>query len=537
VSSPRGDPRSRERDRAAGTPDQYRTLFEDSSVPIIIFDQATFEIVAVNRSVVENYGYTREELLSMTIPDLVPEWEHEKFLESRARLAQEGSERRRRLWSGPWHHRRKDGSMVELEILGNDIEFDGRQCRVSFCTDVTVHNKVVAELARAREEAVEASNLKSAFLANMSHELRTPMNGVIGMTSLLLDSELNEEQRAFAEQAVRSGEQMLAIINDILDISKLEAGRVELDMTVFDLRDALADACAGARAEATAKGVAFVVEVAPELAAPLRGDCRRIQQIVTNLVSNAVKFTRSGTVAVAVAVKDMVKDRVAIELSVSDTGIGIAPEVVARMFDPFAQAEVATTRHYGGTGLGLAIVRELAELMGGGVSARSEPGVGSTFVVAIELETVSQLDAERPAAPAQPAAGPRWTAPPRVLVVEDSAVNQIVAARLIERVGCDVQVAADGRDALAALARERFSAVLMDCQMPVLDGYSATAELRERERAGSRHTPVIAMTAYAMEGDRARCLAAGMDDYISKPLERGELEAVLRRWIPSEEPE
>ncbi len=224
----------------------------------------------------------------------------------------------------------------------------------------------------------------------------------------------------------------------------------------------------------------------------------------------------------------------AVELSVADTGIGVEPKLLARMFDPFAQAEVSTTRNYGGTGLGLAIVRELVELMGGSVCATSEPGRGSTFRVSLALEVAgtSASASREPRWHDEPAI-PAWATPPRVLVADDSAVNQIVAARLLERCGCEVQLAGDGREALAALECDQFAAVLMDCQMPLLDGYAATIELREREAGTGRHTPVIAMTAYAMKGDRERCLGVGMDDYISKPLARRELETLIRHWIPA----
>jgi CheY-like chemotaxis protein/anti-sigma regulatory factor (Ser/Thr protein kinase) len=263
----------------------------------------------------------------------------------------------------------------------------------------------------------------------------------------------------------------------------------------------------------------------------LRGDGRRLQQIVLNLVSNAVKFTSHGNVSVEVSAPATDERYVALQVVVADTGIGIEAATLARMFEPFSQADASTTRLYGGTGLGLAIVRELVELMGGIVSAESEPGEGSRFTVTIKLEQAAAANGTD--APAGEPGAPAWASPPLVLVVEDSAVNQIVAARSLERCGCCAVVASDGREALAALARRRFDAILMDCQMPVLDGYAATAELRKREARRGAHTPVIAMTAHAMDGDRERCLEAGMDDYISKPMRREELAGLLHRWIPS----
>jgi len=253
---------------------------------------------------------------------------------------------------------------------------------------------------------------------------------------------------------------------------------------------------------------------------------------VLNLVSNAVKFTRKGKVSVSVNAPAADEHSVLLSICVTDTGIGIEPEALQRMFEPFSQADASTTRLYGGTGLGLAIVSELAELMGGLITAESKVGKGSAFTVTIKLERPSSSDmaAENGRAPA---GIPAWSEPPLVLVVEDSSVNQIVAARSLERCGCRAEVAADGREGLEALLAGKFDAVLMDCQMPVLDGYAATAELRKREAQTGEHMPVIAMTAHAMDGDRERCLAAGMDDYISKPMRREELAEILHRWIPA----
>ena len=387
---------------------------------------------------------------------------------------------------------------------------------------------------RARDEAVDASNMKSAFLRNVSHEIRTPMNGVMGMTELLLQTPLNDEQRTYAEQVEQSGEHMLTIINDILDISQIETGRVELEMSEFDLYEAVERACVPGGLEAQAKGVALEIEVDQQAARRVRGDGARVRQVLMNLVGNAVKFTAEGSVRVRV----MPRPETAVggvRFEVVDTGIGIEPAMLERMFEPFVQADGSTTRKYGGNGLGLSIAKELVELMGGLIGAESEPGHGSTFWFELPMQRVTsvsgQTGRERGAALAE--RRPNTNAP-LVLVVEDSPVNRLVTVRVLERCGFRAHVVNDGQEALDALSMQAYDAVLMDCQMPELDGYEATRELRRREGDG-RRTPVIAMTAHAMTGDRERCLAAGMDDYIAKPVRSQALVAVLQRWIAKDQ--
>jgi CheY-like chemotaxis protein len=328
---------------------------------------------------------------------------------------------------------------------------------------------------------------------------------------------------------------MVDLINDILDIAKIEAGQLILEVTDYALRETIEQACTSAGTALQAKGVAFELEIADSVPEQTRGDGRRLRQILLNLVSNAVKFTSEGKVTVRATMRRSRGSDAVLRVEVSDTGIGIEPSIMDQVFEPFTQADASTTRHYGGSGLGLAISRELAELLGGTIGADSKPGVGSTFWLELPLSapaaTDDQLLAPTPTGLAERAL---WSTPPLVLVAEDNVVNQIVAARTLERCGCHADVVADGREALEALAARHYDAVLMDCQMPVMDGYEATTDLRRRE-GDAEHTPVIAMTAHAMNGAVEKCMAAGMDDYIAKPMRRAQLIDILRAWIPPQD--
>ena len=522
------------REQLRASEERYRLLFEQTPQPMVVYDRATLEIVAVSDAMVAAYGYSRDELHSMAIPNLLPPEDVEQllaFLNANPNGAR--PEFAGRPAGYPGRHRLKDGTMIEIEVTSSNLDLNGRDCRIAHFDDVTLRNAAAAEVAIARDQAVEASNTKSAFLANVSHEIRTPMNGVIGMNELLLGTELTDEQREYAEQVTRSGEQMLAIINDVLDLSKIETGHFELDISDFDLHETIKETCSVAAGQARVKGLRLELELDAEVPIRRRGDGRRLRQILLNLVSNAVKFTSDGSVSVRVSSAPRPSDAALVRLEVADTGIGIDAASVQRMFEPFTQADASTTRHYGGTGLGLAIARELVEMMGGTIGADSEVGSGSTFWFEVELGAAEA--AELPSAHQAGAnGGPQaWSSPPLILVAEDSQINQIVAARSLERCGCRTHVVGDGLEALKALETQRYDAVLMDCQMPSMDGYEATAELRRREHGG-RHTPVIAMTAHAMDGDRQRCLDAGMDDYITKPMRYAELSDKLHQWIPGE---
>jgi signal transduction histidine kinase/CheY-like chemotaxis protein len=391
-------------------------------------------------------------------------------------------------------------------------------------------NVQLEEMIRHAQQMAEAAEIansaKGQFLANMSHEIRTPINGIIGMTNLTLDTPLSGEQREYLDMVQHSADALLAIIEDILDFSKIESGRIELNRGPFALRATLRETLRPLVLRAGQKGLQLTLEVDDQTPDSLIGDQGRLRQVIINLVANAVKFTREGGVTVTVGIEGpQDADHAIVHFAIIDTGIGIAPEKHAVIFEPFQQADGSTTREFGGTGLGLAICRTLVEAFGGRIWVESNE-TGSAFHFTAQLEKGSLVPVPEPVARV---AVREHGISLRVLLVEDNRVNQFLARRLLERWGHHVVLAESGREAVAAHARQIFDVILMDVQMPEMNGFEATAAIRAAEHLSSDGTPIIAMTAHAMKGDRERCLAAGMDGYISKPIDHAVLFDAIER--------
>jgi PAS domain S-box-containing protein len=451
----------------------------------------------------------------------------------------------------PWYReyrvRHPDGT--ERWVLGRAVperESDGSLVWYGFAADITERKTLEESLANARDQALEASRLKSEFLATISHEIRTPMNSVIGMAGLLTETRLTPEQHEMARTIFTGAESLLAIINDILDFSRMEAGRMRIEAAEFDLRQLVAETVALQLHRAREKGVVLTCHFESAPSSLLLGDSGRVRQVLTNLVGNAIKFTDSGQVQVRVRVESESSSRTRVRMSVRDTGIGIPAKAQRLLFQPFIQADGSSTRRFGGTGLGLAICRQLVELMGGAIGFESEPGKGSLFWFELEFlrrglpTTSTPLAGNAADSTGGTGSGSHVAAPSvngrrkRLLVAEDNPANQRVAEMMLTKMGYDVTIAPDGQRALAQLAQQPFDGVLMDCQMPTIDGYNAARQIRAGKLPGvNARIPIIALSAYARPEDRTRSLEAGMDDHVSKPILRDDLQsALLRAGLP-----
>jgi len=631
---------------------KYRVLFKQIPLPLWLYDAETLSFISVNNAAVEQYGYSRDEFLAMTVLDLHPPQERG----AAAGLIKQNRDASVRHWMDI-HHVKKDGSVIDAEVLSHELILSGRRTRLVVAVDATERHRTAAELQRTKDAAEAMNHAKSHFLANMSHELRTPMNGIIGMSRLALETELNPEQRQYIDLVRSSAQALLRVVNDVLDFSRMEAGRLELHREPFDLRELLTETLQSMGPAAHERGLQLWGRVDPKVPARVIGDGNRLRQVIVNLVGNGIKFTKVGEVTVDVDLMPAeTADACALWFRVGDTGIGIAREQQKVIFEEFRQADESTNRQYGGTGLGLAISARLVKMFGSRLEVESDIARGSVFsftatmgvaggadagpraasgleaqaicavvesrvgrrvleeafeawgvpsVVASEpgvlLDLVQQrlpvaavvIDGQRidaaeeliaacndngiplvvlthGSAPTStmPWAGRAFTPvrtplrladlstalrralkleavtpaparleraegaapyPLRVLLAEDHPVNQHLEQKLLGRRGHTVVVAPDGRAAVETFSVERFDLVLMDVQMPEMDGLTATGKIREMERERGTRTPIIAMTAHAMAGDRERCLAAGMDEYVSKPIDPMALIGLVNR--------
>ena len=633
--------------------EKIRSLIASANAGIVTSDH-TGCIRSWNRGAVTIFGYSEQEAIGQPLTILMPESMHELHRAGLQRFVATGEARllgTTVVVSG----RRKDGSEVPIELSLATWKSGGQDYFSGIIVDISDRKRAEAELVAAKETAEAAARVKADFLATMSHEIRTPMNGILGMIGFLLDSQLQEEQRNFAETARTSAESLLVVINDILDFSKIEAGKLDIEEAPYDVQTAAEEVLDLLADRVEAKGIDLVLRIPPKAATQLLGDAGRVRQILLNLVGNAVKFTAQGVVAVSIAFDDPTAPSPRVRFTVIDTGMGIPVERQSALFEKFTQADVSTTRKFGGTGLGLAISRRLVELMGGAIGFTSELGHGSTFWFDLPLRiagnTLSQVVTCAPisvlwldASPATAAWASSWliengarlrlaatiedftrelNAPEvpdlvvidtaivkweeavkirrgqplwtrvallcrmpqrqlyrewrqagfsallsrplrpsllsglirgdrvrldtpsseaivshpqyqgRILLAEDNIINQRVAVRMLERFGLRIDVAANGLEAVALASRLPYDLVFMDCQMPEMDGFAATAAIRRLDP--TRHVPIIALTANAISDDRQRCLDAGMDDYVSKPVRFDELKRIVKRWIrPSE---
>lgn len=506
---------------------------------VFVIDPGTLQFEYVNCGAVEKYGYSGDEFRRMTPLRLSTEHDESQVRALMAPLLR-GETKSLRFETV---HRTKQGFNVPVEVsLQLAAGKESQRRLVAIVRDISDRKEIQQSLLAAKEEADRTTQSKSEFLANLSHELRTPLSGVIGMMELLENTALMEHQRHLVQLCRSSGEHLLQLINNVLDLSKIEAAKLDLDLQEFGLEQLVVDTVEATARGNSAKQLSVRHEVDESARIVLKGDRCRLRQVLINLLGNAIKFTAAGEVIVRAQTVARCRDVVTIRFSVSDTGIGIPPEKLDRLFQPYSQADASVSRSFGGTGLGLAIARNTVELMGGTIGVESTPAMGSTFWFQIPFDAAPgglQLGASdslhlRSVAPGGVQGtrdGARLSG--HALLAEDDNVNRLYMVQVLKHLGMTVDIVTNGREVMDAVQRQSYDVVLMDCQMPELDGFSAARCIRELESSGllDGHLPIVALTANALEGDRQRCLDAGMDDYLSKPAQINRIAGMLSRFL------
>jgi len=555
--------------------EEYRGIFEASLDAIFIIDMEG-RFIDANPAACKLFGYHRDEINNVTGKDLIDPDHLQHFEDFKQQVTTEGR------FQAELVNIRKDGSRFHAEFKGAPFIYRGSLHLLGIMRDISDRKEAETNLRSAKEDAEKANlelaesneklNLaveeahkmaaaaetankaKSEFLANMSHEIRTPMNAIMGMNELLLNTDLDSEQRDFANTVRISADALLQIINDILDFSKIEAGKLDIDILDINVRTIVEDVLEMFSPKIQEKNLSCSCVIDPKIPPFLRGDPGRLRQILINLTNNAVKFTREGKISIMVSLEQETDTHARVRFSVTDTGIGIPREQRGRLFKPFTQVDSSTTRKYGGTGLGLAISKRLVEMLGGKIDFESSEGEGTTFWFSLDLEKlaagesppeISDLKASNEPSRFENAGGGSTDAIPenknqksaRILIAEDNVANQKVIKRILQKLGYHADVVADGREVVKTLKTTPYDLVLMDIQMPELNGLEATAVIRQMEKKSGTHLPIIAVTAHALHGERERCLAAGMDGYLSKPIKIKSLNEAIQEHLTSAETE
>ncbi|KMQ51003.1 two-component hybrid sensor and regulator [Chitinispirillum alkaliphilum] len=511
------------------------SLLSHTPSPVSIFDQEG-KFVLVSDASAEIIGKSKQEIMGKNFKDLFPPGIADNFLFNTKLLTQKRKPFTKKDLIPPL-----DGEKKVYETTLFPIPINSNQQLIgSISTDITEREIFENRLMSAKESAEVANRTKSLFLANMSHEIRTPLHGVMGMANLLLDTKLDSQQTSFLETIVASSEHLLAIINDLLDFSKIEAGKVNLEFLEFRFKDIIPDIFKLMDHRTRSKNLSLNYTIHPSVPEIVIGDPIKLRQILLNLISNAVKFTPKGSITLNITPKEHTKEKLVLHFSICDTGIGIPEDKLDLLFKEFSQVDLSTTRKYGGTGLGLAICKKLIDLMGGDIWVKSIPLQGSEFHFLLPFTTSSQKEKSgqredkvcgtKPGDKKNSSCGSGW----KILIAEDYKINQKVAAEILKRKGYEVVLVSDGLEAIDLLKKEHFDLVLMDIQMPKLDGVQATIKIRKhQEKIVNQDVPIIAMTANVISEDRKAYSKAGMNDYLSKPFNSKGLTSIVEKWLPN----